>query len=207
MKLLPLLSLSILFLLLPLNLSNHRLRMMNFFSSELSVLSAMITPAVLISACGTLILSTSNRLSRVVDQVRDLSERVEALGRERKKLAENDLCQEKFKMLFQQLSKMTSRAKLLQRGMAIFYSAIAMFVATSVAIGVVSVFGLHLTWIAILLSFIGIGLLFYGSVLLIFESHLALLTTYSEMDFLWKMGKQYAPSELLDRHKHKSKLF
>jgi Protein of unknown function (DUF2721). len=30
------------------------------------VLGGMITPALLISACGTLVLSTSNRLSRVV---------------------------------------------------------------------------------------------------------------------------------------------
>lgn len=37
------------------------------------VLGAMITPAVLISACGTLVLSTSNRLSRVVDRVRVLA--------------------------------------------------------------------------------------------------------------------------------------
>lgn len=33
----------------------------------------MITPALLISACGTLVLSTSNRLSRVVDRVRVLT--------------------------------------------------------------------------------------------------------------------------------------
>ena len=33
----------------------------------------MITPAVLISASGTLVLSTSNRLTRVVDRVRSLA--------------------------------------------------------------------------------------------------------------------------------------
>ena len=38
------------------------------------VLGAMITPAVLISACGTLVMSTSNRLSRVVERARSLSE-------------------------------------------------------------------------------------------------------------------------------------
>jgi hypothetical protein len=39
---------------------------------NLSVLSEMITPAVLISACGTLIFSTSTRLARIVDRVREL---------------------------------------------------------------------------------------------------------------------------------------
>ena len=36
----------------------------------LEILSAMITPAVLISASGTLVLSTSVRMARVVDRVR-----------------------------------------------------------------------------------------------------------------------------------------
>jgi len=34
---------------------------------------AMITPAVLISASGTLVLSTGNRLGRIVDRVRVLT--------------------------------------------------------------------------------------------------------------------------------------
>ena len=46
----------------------------------LSVLSAMITPAVLISACGSLILVTSTRLMRAVDRVRDVSLRFAELG-------------------------------------------------------------------------------------------------------------------------------
>ncbi|MEO7822648.1 MAG: DUF2721 domain-containing protein [Gemmatimonadaceae bacterium] len=39
----------------------------------LSVLSAMITPAVLISACGSLILATSDRLSKAVARTREVS--------------------------------------------------------------------------------------------------------------------------------------
>ena len=40
-------------------------------TSTLSVLSAMITPTVLILACGSLILTTSQRLTRVIDRVFD----------------------------------------------------------------------------------------------------------------------------------------
>ena len=43
--------------------------------NALAILTAMITPAVLISACGALIFSTSTRLGRVVDRVRMLSEK------------------------------------------------------------------------------------------------------------------------------------
>ena len=46
-------------------------------SSE--ILGAMITPAVLISACGVLVLSTSNRVGRTVERVRSLAAEVERL--------------------------------------------------------------------------------------------------------------------------------
>ena len=46
----------------------------------LGLLSAMITPAVLISACGALIFSTSSRLARIVDRARKLAVQVESLA-------------------------------------------------------------------------------------------------------------------------------
>ena len=52
---------------------------METLSSALAVLTAMITPAVLISACGALILSTSTRLGRVVDRVRMLIDSFEEM--------------------------------------------------------------------------------------------------------------------------------
>ena len=51
---------------------------MSDISTPAAVLSAMITPAVLISAAGTLVLSTSNRLSRVVDRIRVLAAEAKA---------------------------------------------------------------------------------------------------------------------------------
>ena len=42
-------------------------------------LTAMVTPALLISATGSLVLSTSTRLGRVVDRVRALEDRLSAL--------------------------------------------------------------------------------------------------------------------------------
>ena len=48
--------------------------------NALAVLTAMITPAVLISACGALIFSTSTRLGRVIDRTRILSERFQELA-------------------------------------------------------------------------------------------------------------------------------
>ena len=77
--------------------------------------------------------------------------------------------------------------------------------ATSVAIGIVSIISERYGWIPVVLGLVGSCFLFYGSVLLIFEARFALESTYKEMDFLWSMGKSYAPSELLERRKPKRK--
>ena len=48
-------------------------------NSTIEFLTAMVTPALLISATGSLVLSTSTRLGRVVDRVRQLEERLSDL--------------------------------------------------------------------------------------------------------------------------------
>ena len=158
----------------------------------------MITPAVLISASGTMILSTSTRLGRVVDRVRSLSDRLQELPNDD---AQADLLEEKRAMLFDQLDKLTSRSRLLQRALTTFYLAVGVFVATSVAIGVVSFFGGRFGWVPVALGLIGAFFLFYGSMLLVFEARLALSTTHAEMDFIWRISKRLVPQELVEQHK------
>src|SRR5437868_1457449 len=165
-------------------------------SSVLAVLTAMITPAVLISACGSLILSTSTRLGRVVDRVRELSGRFERMAHDEKEIA---LAKEKRAMIFDQLDRLTSRARILQRSMTSFYLALGIFVATSFAIGMVAILHTRQGWIPVALGLLGAAFLFYGSILQIHEACLALAATYREMDFIWEMGKHYAPSELIDQ--------
>ena len=48
--------------------------------SSSRILTSMITPAVLISACGTLIFSTSARLGRIFDRVTVMKSEVEAIA-------------------------------------------------------------------------------------------------------------------------------
>lgn len=163
----------------------------------LSVLSAMITPAVLISACGTLLLSTSHRLGRVVDQVRGWSDQLEAMAREP---TDDGLDHEKRIMVFAQLDDTASRARLLQWGMTALYLAVAVFVADSVVIGLVALAHIGVTWPTVVLGLLGGGLLFFGSMMLILEARLALATTRREMDYLRHLGQQRLPTELLERH-------
>ena len=167
---------------------------MDALSSALAVLTAMITPAVLISACGTLILSTSTRLGRVVDRVRALSDRFEELARSGQEL---EMFEERRALIYIQLDRLTSRARLLQRCMTVFYVALGVFVLTSVAIGLVAALsGTRHGWVPILTGLVGASLLLYGSVLLVFEARLALSTITAEMDFIWRLGKALAPPDL-----------
>jgi Protein of unknown function (DUF2721) len=173
-------------------------RIMDGLSSSLTVLTAMITPAVLISASGTMILSTSTRLGRVVDRVRSLSDRLQQISNGD---PETEFFEEQRAMLFDQLDKLTSRSRLLQRALTTFYLAVGVFVATSVAIGVMSFSGPRAGWVPVALGLIGALFLFYGSMLLVFEARLALSTTHAEMDFIWRISKRFVPRELVEQHK------
>lgn len=167
---------------------------MDPLSQAVAVLTAMITPAVLISACGGLILSTSVRLGRVVDRVRALSERFEELTQNGQEMP---LFEERRAMLFDQLDRLTSRARILQRSMTVFYVALGLFVATSVAIGVVAFGGLRYSFLPVALGLAGASCLFYGSIILIFEARLSMATIRAEMDFLWRLSKHHAPADLV----------
>jgi hypothetical protein len=169
-------------------------------SLDPNVLTTMITPAVLISACGALILSTSVRLGRVVDRVRSLADRFEELAR--KQPEEIVLYEERLELTFTQLDWLTSRARHLQRAMTTFYIALGLFVATTVTIGFVGITGTlggQFNWVPVALGMIGAGLLLVGTILLGLESTLALRSIHSEMDFVWKLGKHHAPDPLQQR--------
>lgn len=154
-------------------------------SDVLHVLSAMITPAVLILASSSLLITTSSRSIRCIDRIRERTTQIEELG-----TATNGATDANRKHLYDQLAVNIRRARLLQRAMSRLYLGISFFIATSVSIGVVSLLRVDVGWIPLVLGFVGAGLLFSASVYLILESRLALATTYAEMDYI---SKHYTP--------------
>ena len=164
--------------------------------NALAILTAMITPAVLISACGALIFSTSTRLGRVIDRVRVLSERFETLALSPEK---DEMFNERRELIFSQLDRQTSRARLIQRAMTAFYTALGVFVSSSVAIAIVSAAARNFTWLAVVLGLMGSLFMLYGSVLLIVESRMALSAIHSEMDFVWKVSMKVAGKDLASK--------
>ena len=158
---------------------------MTSLDAALKVLAAMITPALLISASGTFILSTSNRLGRVVDRVRDLSDRIEELMHHPEQA---EMGVERRAMYVAQMTQLSVRAHLLQRTLTFFYFASGMFVLTSVAIGVVSFLPvLGLNWVPVMLGIAGALALLVGSVMLVREARLAVTSLEEEMSFLHRL--------------------
>ena len=163
---------------------------MNDLSIALTILSAMITPAVLISACSSLILTTAQRLGRVIDRTRKVASQIEGLAQ-----TEDGPADAQRALLVDLLGRAARRSRLLQRALSCLYLALSTFVATTVAIGIVAVSGQHYAWIPIPLGLIGSGLLLYTSLLLIRESRIALESVNAEMDFVLRQGRQHGLTE------------
>jgi hypothetical protein len=149
------------------------------------VLSAMITPAVLILACGTLITSTSSRLARIVDRVRVLSDAFERLTG-----SEIEFAEERRAEVERQLARHTHRSQLIQRSLTSFYLALGFFVATSLSLALVMVMPV-LAGLPSALGLVGTLVLFYGCVLLIRETRVALASVRDEMEFVLALGQRH----------------
>lgn len=154
--------------------------MLSDFSSTLTALSAMITPAVLILATGQLILTTSQRLARSMDRARKLSDGLEGMNNQ----VEVQVNDKKKELLFLLLRGTARRSKKLQQAMSVLYIALSLFVCTSVSIGLLEVFGFIQGWIPVTLGLAGVALMFYATILLITETRIALGTVDKEMNYL-----------------------
>jgi phage gp46-like protein len=163
--------------------------------AALNILTAMITPALLVSACGTLILSTSNRLARVIDRLRKLSEHVERLANTALGV---ELRGERLAFWRDEIDLQGARLYLLQRAQTQLYLAVAAFVFTSVAIGVVSV-SFRFYWIPVALGVAGALLMLSASVTLLLETRKSVRGMVAETEFHLKLAHHHtALSEEID---------
>lgn len=133
--------------------------------SSLTIISAMITPAILILATGNLVSSTLTRLGRVFDRARTVMERLED------RVAQGDHVSAD---LYRDLLKdYRVRATLTERALTIYYAAIGFFVAASLAIGFDNFIHDTIPWLATLLTVVGAILLFLGTLALFLETNVA----------------------------------
>lgn len=150
------------------------------------ILTSMITPAVLISACGTLIFSTSARLGRIFDRVNVMKGEVEAII-----TGSISYPEERMKHLHGQIDLQRRRAMLIQKAMVALYTATLLFVASSLAIAVTVAYGSsEQAWIPTLIALGGGLFLFAASALLLYESRFNLRFVHRSIDFIELLQKK-----------------
>lgn len=170
----------------------------NALNSTIEFLTAMVTPTLLISATGSLVLSTSTRLGRVVDRARELENRLSELI-----VVENKdaipLYDKRLDTVVKLLDKVTTRSRILQRALSAFYYGLGFFILTSVTIAIAAFYTTY-RWLPIPVGIIGIMYLFWGSMQMLRETRLATATINAEMDFTWTLAKTVAPREIISRY-------
>lgn len=157
----------------------HEKEILEALSSS-RILTSMITPAVLISACGTLIFSTSARLGRIFDRVNVMKSEIESIL-----AGKLDYPEERMAFISDQIGCAKKRAALIQKAMAALYTSTALFVAASLAIAINMAYGSpEQAWIPTLIALSGGLFLFAASALLLYESRFNLTFVIRNIDFI-----------------------
>jgi hypothetical protein len=105
-------------------------------SSIVQIIQLMLAPGIMISACGLLLLGMNNKYSLVVNRIRLLNEErrkaLHKLGEKELSLQENV----RFESISKQLERLTYRVGLVRNAVLSYTIAVALFVLTSLLIGI-----------------------------------------------------------------------
>ena len=149
--------------------------------SNYATLSAMITPAIFMTANGSLIISTSNRMSRIVDRIRVLNDKGDEMDRGASAL---DFIPERKGHVGDQLRRLEWRSDRVRYALSLLYLSFACFVGTSLTLAIHSRFE-HQIFLVVAtgMSVTGVCLMLMASINLIREAHAALASNRLEIRF------------------------
>ena len=136
-----------------------------------AVIAAMITPAFFLTAVGSLLISSNNRLGRVVDRMRIEIQRLHETDDEARSAL-------KARILIHQ-----RRSYLVLAALRLLYGALSAFVGTSIAIAVdAAVLDNAMHWLPTALTVVGVLLVFAASLCLGHEARLGVQTLNRELE-------------------------
>ncbi len=149
-------------------------------AADFSALSAMISPALFLTATGSLIISTSNRMSRIADRLRTMAEQADKIDRGHTEL---DFPEQRLRHVSDQLERLVWRSDRVRAALSMLYAALATFVGTSLTLAVDvllnHIFGALPTTLAVA----GVTLMFASSLELVREAWASVRSNRSEVDF------------------------
>jgi hypothetical protein len=103
--------------------------------SVIQVIQLMLAPAVMINACGLLLLGISNKFSAVVGRVRLLNEEKRKLFSRASERDYTTVENQRLESIARQLDRLLRRARMVRNSLVCYSSAVALFVLTSLLIG------------------------------------------------------------------------
>jgi len=160
---------------------------MPLIDEHYATLTAMITPALFMTANGSLIISTSNRMSRIVDRIRQLNQEGDELGRGEKSL---DFGDDRLEHVVVQLDRMVRRSDLIRLALTLLYLAMSLFVGTSLTMAVDALLANPIVAVPTTLAITGVSLMLAACLLLVRETRIALRNNRLEILFHQKLRNQ-----------------
>lgn len=145
---------------------------------DTAIFTSIVTLAILMSACGSLIISTSNRLMRVTDICRGLCQRAKS------EVNKNELTQ-----IFHQLESLGPRIKLLEIALTMFYVSISSFALTTLFLTLDQVLPQDLGRLTLGSGIIGVLILPVASILLVIERQFTMKSIWQEIEYVNKTFK------------------
>ena len=122
-------------------------------TTNYATLTAMITPALFMTATASLVISTSNRVSRIVDRIRELNDQADQLDRG---LTDLDLPLNRLAHLNEQLRHLTLRSDRVRYAMTMLYLALIAFIGTSLSLGLDVLLGSRFLAVPTVLAIVGV---------------------------------------------------
>jgi hypothetical protein len=152
-----------------------------------ATLSAMITPAIFLTANGSLIISTSNRMSRVVDRIRVLNDQGDRLCRGSSEL---DFGRDRMDHIQDQLRRLLFRSDRIRYALVMLYLAFGSFVMTSLGLGIDVLFENRIAAVPTGLALAGVALMLGACVNLVREALEALASNRLEIAFYRELNRR-----------------
>jgi hypothetical protein len=144
--------------------------------------AAMIAPALFLTATGSLLISTANRIGRIVDRIRAI-----VVVCENGELEHLDFAEERRSRAMDELRHLHWRSNRTSVAVTMLYMAFCAFATTSMMIAINSITGRYLEALPVLFAVVGVGLLIMACVNLVLEARSSLKGNDRQVRFFYEL--------------------
>jgi hypothetical protein len=149
-----------------------------------NTVTAMIAPALFLTATGSLLISTSNRMGRIVDRIRAIVSMCES-----GQLEQLDFSSYRRKHAIDELRHLHTRSNRVMVAVTMLYMALSAFAATSMAIAINLIAGHFLDALPVVCAVTGVGLLLVACINLVLEARSSLHGNDREVKFFYELER------------------